>query len=323
MRVSPTTSVPGSFWASDHHLHRNASRPRSVWGRSRRLFGSVLALASVAGVGCRTDPQPVVRIDAVDEAQAFDRGIERSRLEQEAKRTLGAWNDFAFRLAKKDEPPWSLTVTVMLFEERDRFDDGQGAQTRTLGLRLRLGRMKRSPSDVGALPETVEVDSLTTAKNTDLSDVIRMGVGEGMSRLRRFVELYRAPVETVLAAIRSKDPLVQAQGLMVAEHRTLAEAVSAVSAILEDPESSGDVTLRAIGAAVAIRDPQLVPSMIAAAHGRSDPFLAQLLFALARIGGREAEAYLFTIKAGHPNPALRQQAAQALFELSDPVPAEP
>jgi len=80
--------------------------------------------------------------------------------------------------------------------------------------------------------------------------------------------------------------------------------------------SDPDEVRRAIGALVELKEKRAVPLLIELGNAHDPVFLREVIYALAGIGGEEAQAYLYTVAQGHDNPAIRDAAQQALDELS-------
>ena len=100
--------------------------------------------------------------------------------------------------------------------------------------------------------------------------------------------------------------------------RVLADRKSpvAVPHLLERlADADRTVQLRAVGGLVAVGDARAVPALIDASLGRDPSFVIQVIYALAEIGGEEAEAYLFTASTGHMEDLVREAAGEALANL--------
>ena len=82
-----------------------------------------------------------------------------------------------------------------------------------------------------------------------------------------------------------------------------------------DPDA---VSLRAVGALVAMEAKDAVSAIIDLSRRGSPEFVVQSIFAVAEIGGTLAEGYLVTMASGHPHPGVQSAAKQALSELSEP-----
>ena len=90
-------------------------------------------------------------------------------------------------------------------------------------------------------------------------------------------------------------------------------AVPQLIARLEDDNPA--VALRAVGALVAIGDRRAVEPLIEMTRKRPPQLVAQVLYALASLGGATAEAFLYTLESGAPDDQVRHAATDALAEL--------
>src|SRR5687768_9262724 len=125
----------------------------------------------------------------------------------------------------------------------------------------------------------------------------------------------RATEAEVIAKLNDPDPRAQARAIEAAGNRKIAGSVPALIALLADDNEEPDVVFKTIGALIQIKDPRSVGPLIDSARRRSPIYLGQIIFGVAQIGGREAEAYLFTVASGHADPEVRQSAQDALEEL--------
>jgi len=102
--------------------------------------------------------------------------------------------------------------------------------------------------------------------------------------------------------------------------RTLADRRStlAVPALLERlREPDRDVQLRAVAALAQIGDRAAVAPLIEVTAQKDPAFVSTVCHALSDLGGVDAEAYLFTASTGHPEPAVRRSAEEALASLRE------
>lgn len=76
-----------------------------------------------------------------------------------------------------------------------------------------------------------------------------------------------------------------------------------------------DEVRKAIGRLIEVKDPKAVSPMIDASRGRDPNFQREVIFAVAQIGGDDAEAYLDLMAQGHDEQLLRDWAQQALDEM--------
>src|SRR5690606_42120220 len=92
-----------------------------------------------------------------------------------------------------------------------------------------------------------------------------------------------------------------------------AAAVEHLIPRLEDEDRN--VQLRTIGALAEIGDPAAVTALVDATSHKDPGLVIQIAYALGEIGTEEAEAFLFTASTGHPEPAVRRAATEALESL--------
>jgi hypothetical protein len=107
------------------------------------------------------------------------------------------------------------------------------------------------------------------------------------------------------------DPRLRNYAIRVLADRRSQGAVKALIALLQDPE----VARRAAGALIAIGDRRAVPALIDMTHHRGTEDVGPILYAIASLGGPEAEAFLFTLESGAPDEETRRNARAAYGEL--------
>ena len=101
-----------------------------------------------------------------------------------------------------------------------------------------------------------------------------------------------------------------------AGQRRLRAAVSPLSERLARAGTSDEVALLIIEALTAIGDPAAAPALIQATNRESPLIWPPALFGLSKLGGRQAEGFLFTVAQGHPNPDVQRRARLALDEMA-------
>jgi hypothetical protein len=121
------------------------------------------------------------------------------------------------------------------------------------------------------------------------------------------------PVPQVIRDLDASDPRQRARAVQALADRRATEAVPALVKRLDDPDA--EVAQLAVGALAQLRDPRAVGPLIELS-GRGDAaFTARLARIIGDVGGREAEGYLLTLASGHPEPAVRTAAREALEDL--------
>jgi HEAT repeat protein len=149
---------------------------------------------------------------------------------------------------------------------------------------------------------------------SDLTALVQNGFDEGWPLLTRMRVLDRHGERELLAALNDSEPRVRLFAIERLGERKSQAAVKPLCALLRDDERA-DVTLRAVGALVAIGDPAAVRPLIDLTLRKDPQFVLQILFAIAALGGRDAEAFLVTLASGHPHPEVQRGAKDALAEM--------
>jgi HEAT repeat protein len=121
------------------------------------------------------------------------------------------------------------------------------------------------------------------------------------------------PVDRLIADLSSEDPRVRDHAVRVLADRRSPAAVPALLERLQDEDRR--VVHRAVGALAQIGDERAVPPLIELSRSADPTLAARLARIIGDIGGAEAEGYLLTIEAGHPDPRVRAAARDALADL--------
>jgi hypothetical protein len=225
------------------------------------------------------------------------------------------------RKAEANEPPWQLTVSVQLTAERDaRANDAGVVPTdqvyRAVGVTMRLESLTAQKES--GVRERYEGEALV-GRNAPMFDNFEPLSKEAIDKAAGYIglerELARANEDALIQRINSKDPYERSRAVTIAGERRLKKTVPALIEVVRNEDEPSEVVLKAIGSLVAIGDPRAVGALIDSARQRPPMYLGQILFGVAQIGGKEAEAYLYTVASGHPDPEVRKNAQDALAEL--------
>ncbi|MEQ9503197.1 MAG: HEAT repeat domain-containing protein [Deltaproteobacteria bacterium] len=298
MRASRTTLVRASFWASS----------------------ALLGLASCQLRGCE-DSKPITYVDILDRTLADETAparLDRKQLEAAIAAGMKQIPGFEFRNARGQETKWQLDVRVGLLTERSAIPEGEedpatleGKVRRAVMIGMRLHPLAAGEREYAA--------ELLHAKNVDptftFDQLAAEAVGELVGEITFAMKLEDADEATLLATLDDENEKRRLGAMRLIAQNQLRAAVPKLSEIVRDEEEKQRVVLAAIGALVAIGDPEAVPVLIDAGRRRPPSYLAQILFAIAQLGGRDAKGYLFTVQSGYPDEALREVARQALEEL--------
>ncbi len=96
--------------------------------------------------------------------------------------------------------------------------------------------------------------------------------------------------------------------------RKIIGAVPVLISIVNQNDDPG-ATLRAIGSLVELHDQRAIQPIIELTRHQEPEYLSPLLYALAAIGGPEAEGFLVLMASGHHEQSVRDTAAEALKEM--------
>jgi len=166
---------------------------------------------------------------------------------------------------------------------------------------LQEERVSPLPGKEGLLPREV------------FSRLVGKGVAGVLSQTREEALLVRQPTALLLTAAGEGEVRRRVAALRTLGSRPEAEVLPALVGALRD--DNHDIVLAAVGALVERRDPAAVGPLIDSTRGRGLDYLNQVLYAVASLGGQEAEAYLDTLLHGHQDAEIRTRAGEAIAEL--------
>ena len=291
-------------------------------------------LGSLAGACARRggDAHPIVSVEVLDRAGiGVDPTIhlDRAAMEKEAIQAIERVGGFRVRDAEKGEIGWQLVVGIQLTAERRAHPDDAGVIPkdqvfRAVGVTIKLEALSADPKS--GVRQRFEGEGIA-GKNAPVFEPYETLTREAIASATRGIgverDLLRGSEAELLARIPDGDPSVRARAIVIAGERKLSSAVPALIAVLKDEREPAELVMKAIGALVVIGDERAVEPLIDSARQRSPIFLGQIIFAVAQIGGKKAEAYLFTLSSGHADPEIRRNAVDALEELHRRRPSDP
>lgn len=299
MRVSPKTSGHGFSSGCNPGLARQ---------------GLLLTLGAALGFFACQSPKRVTNlyVSVSEEAQV---PVEASRLKAVVGAQLQSMPGYRLELESGSKEGWDLQVRLELATERP----GEGeVRHRALGLTAWLVRLGR-----GEGQKRFVAEALATAQagpDSSWDGLIASGVKKLMSRLGQAIELSTASVQALSQAIRSSDPYRRNLAVEFARTRKLPLLRMPLEKLLADKTLGPKELLKAASALAEFEDERSAPAIIDAVS-RAPEYSVPLLFLLSKVGGREAEGYLHTVKSGHPDLRVRQAAADALKSVRGKAPA--
>lgn len=311
MRAWHRTSAPGCTWGSEA-----PASPRWRWFVGT-VFGAVLLTVGclqIRGLG-DAGRYPIVDVQIVNQADEQGEAaveIADDDLKPTLRRMMASWSDFAFRRARTDEVGWQLTVR--LAQLTDRAVAGKADRARSVGFSLKLNAL----GEVEGERSTYTAEQLLARQEPASSPIIRLvqdALLKAGARLMRFRAIQIGDDEQVVAAIDDPDEAVRLVATQAAGEREIQTATPKLIERLKDTDEAGAVVVSAVGALTALRATNATEAIIDTARRQDRSYVIPLLFALAQLGGRQAQAYLFTVQSGHPDPAVKAAAEKALAEL--------
>ena len=283
----------------------------------------MLPLAGVPLSGCfqvrglgDAGRMPIVDVQIVNQAEQLKEAaaeISDDALKPTLRKMMGAWSDFAFRVARPREVGWQLTVRLAQLTERTADPSQPSVKARSAGVSLQL----RALGPVEGERSTYATDLLLTRtepQDTPFELLVQEALQAAGRRLMRFREVQRADEDEVVAALNDKDEAIRTIAVQTAAERKLMAAVPVLIQKLKMGTNGSDI-VSIVGALASMQAAEATDAIIDTARRQDRSYLIPLLYALAQLGGRKAQAYLFTVQSGHPDPVVKQAASEALLEL--------
>lgn len=281
---------------------------------------SLLVLLSVGG--CQQvaqligEDRPIVYVDIRERDPSLAGLVPRPAIEAAMKEVLKDLPGYSFRNAKPGEVAHQIALVVEQVTERTA-DPNAGSKhggtnlIRSLGVSLELfataGDRRRY------FAEALYVKEVPRAE--PLEGLVMAAVQKAGQELRLALELEKEDDRTIVELLKSDDASRRGRAIRIAGERKLTEARPNLELILKKNDEAEATVLQVIGALVQIGDPAAVSALIDCGRERGQAYQSQIIFAVGQLGGKEAQAYLFTLESGHPDPAVRGVASEALKEL--------
>lgn len=157
-------------------------------------------------------------------------------------------------------------------------------------------------------------DSLDpAARHAAFDAALDAALHEAVIALRDQVDARRKTEKELLADLASPEARVRDYAIRVLADRRSPAAVPQLIARLQD--ENPEVARRAAGALIAIGDRRAVVPLIEMTRKRRSEDVGPILYAIASLGGSEAEAFLFTLESGSPDEEIRRAARGAYQDL--------
>ncbi len=275
----------------------------------------VLAACAAALSACNRLPPGAVAVGSLSVsegnlARVRDLAIPADQVRRELKSSLERTRQFALRERA------SARVRLEIESARRFTADVEMAEVQLI---LEL----TAPSPQGELERTVS-EGAGRAKVTQggpdagkpvapFEAALREALDDAARGLAFQLESRRKTDEELARDLSDPDPRVRDYAIRALADRRSPAVVLQLIARLGDENPA--VALRAVGALVAIGDRRAVEPLIEMTRKRPPQLVAQVLYALASLGGATAEAFLYTLESGAPDDEVRRAATEALVEL--------
>ena len=287
-----------------------------VKGRKSSWIAAAFAVAAL--FACKKGPAPlatvsVVRLSPAGITQHPWLGLGPAELEERGRQALQSTGAIAVRREGSPEQTsdWKamLEITHVRTVPSETGEAGTRAEVGVLWTLQRGGERVRG--------DAVGHHAFVPHDPRMRAEAFRHALDLALEDAARLVALQlgaaRKSDEELIADLEHEDPAVRDLAIRVLTERKSTAAVRYLIERLDDEDRN--VQLRAIGALVEIGDPSAVPALVDATSQRDASFVAQVAYALGEFGDENAEAFLFTASTGHPEPAVRRAAAEALENL--------
>jgi len=176
------------------------------------------------------------------------------------------------------------------------------------------GGVDRIVAEGGARRATNADDSLDPAvRHAAFNAALAEAVRDAVAALGAQLDARHKTDDALMKDLTAADPRVRDFAIRVLAERRIGAAVPQLIARLQDP--SPDVARRAAGALIAIGDRRAVAPLIEMTRHRHAEDVGPILYAIASLGGPEAEAFLFTLESGAPDEETRRAAKGAYEDL--------
>ena len=280
--------------------------------RRRPILSARAGLTSLvlAATACQGSPPPVrvASVRLADSALAGplqETGIAPATLEAAARDALGR---AGFRSGEGER---AYRARVDVIAVRLAPPQAQGAVRVEAAVEIELEPLKGGSTarETGSGSAAVGAGGTGQAWGAALEAATREAA-EGLALA--FAEDAKATAQ-VMRDLDAQDPRVRERAARVLGERREAGAVPVLLGRLRDPDP--EVVHRTVGALAQIKDPRAVGPLIDVSRNGDGAFTARVARIIGDIGGREAEGYLLTVEAGHPDPRVRRAAREALGEM--------
>jgi len=176
------------------------------------------------------------------------------------------------------------------------------------------GEIDRLVAEGAGRTPTNADDTLDPAvRHAAFKTALEMALRDAVGALGAQIDAKHKSDEELLKDLNAADPRVRDYAIRMLADRRSQAAVPELIARLQDP--TPEIARRAAGALIAIGDRRAVKPLIELTRHRRPEDVGPILYAIASLGGPEAEAFLFTLESGAADEETRRAARGAYDDL--------
>lgn len=275
------------------------------------LFWAV-ALVMLSGAACKKAARPALdnlEVVGPDRAVLESLGLRTDDVRDRLRAALTRKEAFAAAPSAKNEKGWRA---VFEFDLLETTEPARVLVRGTLALKRPDDGRYELDCAVDQPLSYADVDGRREALRQALDGVLAECAEEAAEQ----VKVQGKGLAELVAQVDAGTPAAQSAALRVLVEQHRPQALPGLVAQLNSNEPM--VVRRAIGSLVELKETRAAGALIDALKAKDPQFQREIVFALAAIGGDEAEAFLYTVAQGHEDPGLRAAAQAGLDEIGEP-----
>jgi hypothetical protein len=291
--------------------------------------GKSLAALALAAAACRPgSSQPALLVGAVAVSDAALAGKpEIAESAESLRKEVGAALESSGRFALREGGPVRIQLEIDRAQRTlappAAYDPSKPViehEVADVAVTLEMtstgekGEIERLVAEGMARRPTHADDSLDpAARHAAFESALEASLREAVVALAAQIDARHKTDEALLSDLTSPDPRVRDYAIRVLADRRSPAAVPQLIARLQD--QNPEIARRAAGALIAIGDRRAVSPLIEMTRHRRAEDVGPILYAIASLGGAEAEAFLFTLESGAADEETRRAAQGAYQDL--------
>lgn len=262
-------------------------------------------ISGVGGIGCQPK-DPIVSVDFVELDYRVKFVINTQEAKKELERQAHNISGFEVRDAKRGERRWQLLARVAMATERPI--DAEHRR-RAMGVAVQLQELATAQRY-----SAEALDVRNVVKTASPTEQLSAALAQAIKRVNVSLKLARGDNSDLKRALEGDDDHARAEAVRLVRERKVVALRPELEAILEGSEANIQEVLKIAGALGELKQPESVPALIEAISKHRE-IAVPLVFVLGKIGGKQAEGFLFTVQSGHADQRIRAAAKEALSEM--------